>query len=164
MRSLILDQYSHQSMLKRFLGNMFTSMAWAFWIYLWLPLLAALTLLLGIHPGHPASAAEQSILALLEVLGSHMSVVMAMIAVFFAWSVLQWLGKPYRSLALQKRQATLKLPVSSKPRYRNAMEDWRQAQCIVVNHDENSGSIKQVDILDLGKRQISYGFKKQSRL
>jgi poly-beta-1,6-N-acetyl-D-glucosamine biosynthesis protein PgaD len=146
MRTLILNQYAQQSLIKRLVGNMLTGLGWSFWIYLWLPLFDAITLLLGSHPEQAASAASNSILALLATLTSHASTVAIMIAVFLAWSLLQWAGKHYRHTALREQQVN----ASSLSPVVHADQDlrrWRHVQCMVVNHDDASGFIQQVEIL-----------------
>ena len=148
MRTLILDRYSHQSFFKRFLGNSLTGMAWAFWIYLWLPLFAAIALLVA-HPTQATSFASRSILELIATLGSHAATVLIMIAAFFAWSLLQWLGKQHRQEALQKQQIKHVAPVS----FINQEEKiWRHAQRVVVSHDDNNGQIKLVDVVQFKKQ------------
>lgn len=150
MRTLILDQYNHQSCLIRLLGNTLTGLGWAFWVYLWLPLIAAITLLLGSHPEQATSAASQSLLALATTLGGHAGMVFIMIAVFFAWSLLQWLGKPYRKLALQKHQLKMKKSLSTAHTALDVRR-WQHAQNMVVSHDEGNGLIKQVKVLNANK-------------
>ena len=147
MRTLILDQYAHQSLFKRLLGNALTGLAWAFWVYLWLPLFVAITLLLGVYPEEATSTASRSIMELIATLGSHAAMVFVMIAVFFAWSLLQWLGKHHRHRALRKRQTKPSLPVSPAAYNQQDVKNWRQAQHMVVTHDDASGYIYQVEIL-----------------
>jgi poly-beta-1,6-N-acetyl-D-glucosamine biosynthesis protein PgaD len=157
MRTLILDQYTHQSIFKRMLGNTLTGFAWAFWIYLWLPLFAAITLLLETHPEEVTSAASRSILELIATLSSHVLIVFIMIAVFFAWSLLQWLGKHHRHQALQKQQVEHAIPVSPVAFIKQDEKVWRHAQRMVVSHDDNNGQIKVVDVLKFKKQGIHSG-------
>lgn len=148
MRTLILDQYTHQSFFKRLLGNTLTGLAWGFWIYLWVPLFAAITLLLGSHPGMAASDASRSILELFTTLSSHAAMVFVMIAVFFTWSLLQWIGKHHRSQALQIMQINPSSPVIPSAYKKQDVKIWRQAKSMVVSHDNASGSIYQVEIIN----------------
>jgi poly-beta-1,6-N-acetyl-D-glucosamine biosynthesis protein PgaD len=144
MRTLILDRYNQQSLLKRFLWNTLTGLGWGFWIYLWLPLFAAITLLLSPHPEQATSAASNSILALLATLTAHASTVVIMIAAFFAWSLLQWVGKHYRREALQKQHENA--PSSATHTVQNVRR-WRQVQCMVVSHDDANGFIQGIELL-----------------
>jgi poly-beta-1,6-N-acetyl-D-glucosamine biosynthesis protein PgaD len=144
MHTFILDKYNHQPLLKQFLGNTLTGIGWVFWIYLWLPLLAAIAILLGVHPKQQAaSAPSESILALVATLVNHASVIVIMIGAFFAWSVLQWTSKHFRYNALNKQQRpskqTLSHPAVDKLHY-------QCAQSMRVNHDAN-GLINRVEII-----------------
>jgi poly-beta-1,6-N-acetyl-D-glucosamine biosynthesis protein PgaD len=149
MRKLILDQYTHQALFKQFFGNTLTGLGWAFWIYLWLPLFAAIKLLLGQQPEQVTSAASHSLLALLATLANHASTVVIMILVFVGWALLQWAGKRYRREALQKRQTHVPTSSLALPAIRvvNDMQRWQQAQTVIVSHDDASGFIKRVEIL-----------------
>jgi poly-beta-1,6-N-acetyl-D-glucosamine biosynthesis protein PgaD len=147
MRTLILDQYTHQSLFMRLLGNTLTGLAWAFWIYLWLPIFAAIALLLvGSSQGEATSAASSLIMELIVTLGSHAATVFAMIAVFVAWSLLQWIGKHHRYHALQKQKIKPSIPVSPAAYKKQDEKNWRQAKSMVVSHDNASGHIYKVEI------------------
>ncbi len=160
MRTLILDRYNQQSLLKRFLWNTLTGLGWGFWIYLWLPLFAAITLLLGSHPEQATSAASNSILALLATLTAHASTVVIMIAAFFAWSLLQWVGKRYRREALQKQQENA--PNSATHTVQNVRR-WRQVQCMVISHDDANGFIQHIEMLKPKNRAICEELPRLSR-
>ncbi len=147
MRSLILDQYAHQSLFKRLLGNTLTSLAWAFWLYLWLPLFAAITQLAGSPQVEVTSDASNLILELIVTLGSHAAMVLAMIGVFIAWSLLQWIGKHHRRQALQKQHIKTSSPVPAAACKKQDEKNWRQAKSMVVSHDNASGYIYKVDII-----------------
>ncbi|MEQ1560130.1 MAG: poly-beta-1,6-N-acetyl-D-glucosamine biosynthesis protein PgaD [Methyloglobulus sp.] len=146
MHTLILDQYAHQSLFKRLLGNMLTSFAWAFWLYLWLPLFAAITQLVGSPQVVATSAASSLIMELIVTLGSHAEMVFAMIAVFVAWSLLQWIGKHHRHHALQKQKIKPSIPVLPAVYKQQDEKNWRQAKSMVVSHDNASGHIYKVEI------------------
>jgi poly-beta-1,6-N-acetyl-D-glucosamine biosynthesis protein PgaD len=157
MRTLIIDQYTQQSIFKQQLGNTLTGLAWGFWIYLWLPLVVAITMLLGPHPEQATSAASHSILALLKTLVSHGSVVVIMILAFFGWSLLQFFGKRSRREALRKQE--VKWPctvVSPTAQETQDMRRWRHVQCLVVTHDNAGGFITQVEIVK-AKSQVTQG-------
>jgi poly-beta-1,6-N-acetyl-D-glucosamine biosynthesis protein PgaD len=158
MRTLILDQFDHQPLLKRCLWNTFTGLAWGFWVYLWVPLFFAITSLLGLHPEQTTTAASSSILALLVTLGTHATMVGIMVVAFFAWSLLQWLGKRYRHQALRKQQAGALCPPSSPAKVAQNLRGWQQAQCLVVSHDSAGGIIQQVKILKPKNRMVRREF------
>ncbi|MEQ1544190.1 poly-beta-1,6-N-acetyl-D-glucosamine biosynthesis protein PgaD [Methyloglobulus sp.] len=147
MKTLILNQYAKQSFIKRLIGNTLTGLGWGFWIYLWVPLFTAIMLLSGTHPEQATSEASRSILRLLSTLISHGSMVIVMIGVFLTWSLLQVLGKRYRWNALQKGQVKWVRPASPSAHTGQSMQRWQQTQCMVVSHDDASGSIQQVETL-----------------
>jgi poly-beta-1,6-N-acetyl-D-glucosamine biosynthesis protein PgaD len=154
MRSLILDQYTQQTKLKRLFGNTLTGLAWAFWAYLWLPLIAAIIVILEVNHGQVSSNASLSILELLATLNSHISTVAIMIMAFLSWSFLQWLGKSARHKALQQRQVKCIIPAMADIRQADEITHWRKAQLLVVSHDETFGSIQVVDILKSSNQTI----------
>jgi poly-beta-1,6-N-acetyl-D-glucosamine biosynthesis protein PgaD len=158
MRTLILDQYAHQSLIKRLFWNTVTGLGWVFWIYLWMPLVEAISLLIGSHPEQATSVASGSILALLASLTAHATVVVITITAFFAWSLLQWKGKRYRSEALEKQRANSPLPVLPLPHSMQHINYWRSVQSMVVSHHETSGLVQKVDILRTKKQDANRGY------
>jgi biofilm PGA synthesis protein PgaD len=149
MCKFILDQYNHQSLVKRFLGNSLTGLAWVFWGYLWLPLIAAIALLPEeARPEPVTSVASSPIMALTATLASHAGMVVIMIGVFFGWSLLQFLGKRHRNEILQKYQASVPNQRVSDIHSAIELKYWQHAQSMVVSHDEINGFIKRVEILN----------------
>jgi poly-beta-1,6-N-acetyl-D-glucosamine biosynthesis protein PgaD len=146
MKSLILDRFASQSLHKRCLWHSLTSLGWAFWIYLWLPLLGSIEVYLGISSADTIST-SQSFRELLAILGSHATVVVMMIAGFLAWSLLQWQGnrQPYhasinRGITPRRLAQSVRLPERD-------LTAWQLAQRMVVTHDADSGWIYGVDVL-----------------
>ncbi|MBF8275920.1 MAG: Poly-beta-1,6-N-acetyl-D-glucosamine biosynthesis protein PgaD [Candidatus Brocadiaceae bacterium] len=147
MHTFIIDHFACQRAHKRFLWNTITGLGWAFWIYLWLPLLHAIGMLLVPHHEQATTEAFHSIQELFTTLTTHLSMTVLMIAAFLAWASLQWLVMARRRRTVQKQ------PIIRLHRVLQFMPDeqhvntWRQAQRMVVVHDEESGLIQQVDIL-----------------
>ena len=151
MSPLILDQYTHQSPLKKHLGNTLTGLGWAFWAYLWLPLLGAITLLLGSNSPQQNNIALQSILAMTRTLQNHLSIVVTMIALFLAWSVLQWIGKHQRLQALNQQKIThIRSFATHKPQ---ELALWQKTKSMTISHDKN-GAIQLVKITPVRCQQI----------
>ncbi len=147
MHTFIIDQFACQRARKRFLWNIITGLGWAFWIYLWLPLLRAIGMLLVPHHEEATSAAFRSIQELFTTLTNHLSMTVLMIAAFLAWALLQWWGTARRRSTARKQPIIRRNRVLlSKPDEQH-VHTWRQAQRMVVVHDEDSGLIQQVDIL-----------------
>jgi poly-beta-1,6-N-acetyl-D-glucosamine biosynthesis protein PgaD len=154
MKTLILNQYAKQSLIKRLIGNTLTGLGWGFWIYLWVPLFTAITLLSGAHPEQVTSEASRSILRLLATLINHGSMVIVMMGIFLTWSLLQVLGKRYRWNALQKGQVKWVRPALPSAHTAQNMHRWQQTQCMVVSHNDASGNIQQVEILKLKNKVV----------
>lgn len=147
MRTFIIDHFACQRAHKRFLWNAITGLGWAFWIYLWLPLLRAIGMLLVPHHEQATTEAFRSIQELFATLTTHLSMTVLMIAAFLAWASLQWLGTARRRRTVWKQPIIrLHRVLLSKPDEQH-VHAWRQAQRMVVVHDEDSGLIQQVDIL-----------------
>ncbi|MSS76011.1 MAG: hypothetical protein EXR90_03790 [Methyloglobulus sp.] len=86
-------------------------------------------------------------MTLLATLTAHASTVVMMIVVFFAWSLLQWIGKHYRLEALQKQQGKALRTASSATHAVQNVRRWRQVQCMVVSHDDANGFIQGIELL-----------------
>jgi poly-beta-1,6-N-acetyl-D-glucosamine biosynthesis protein PgaD len=147
MRTFIIDQFTYQQAHKRFLWNTITGLGWAFWIYLWLPLLRAIAMLLGPHPEHATSDASRSIQELFATLTTHVSMTVLMIAAFLVWTSLQWWGTCKRRHTVRKQSFRQRHPVLLVKPDEQKVNAWRQAQRMVVIHDEDSGLIQHIDIL-----------------
>jgi poly-beta-1,6-N-acetyl-D-glucosamine biosynthesis protein PgaD len=148
MTTLILDQFIYQPLRKRFLWNTLTGLGWAFWIYLWAPLLRALVVLLsGTHPEGSASAAEQSIQTLLATLAAHATTVMALVGVFFVWALLQWRNNSNQRPALLEQAIPLDRMARSVRLSERDLASCQRAQRMVVTHDDDRGWIRRVDVL-----------------
>lgn len=143
MSTLILDQFSQQSLFKRIFSYVFTSMGWGFWICLWLPLLEAMLILLTHHEAsREATAALSSLAGLIDTLSTHMTAIAGVLAAFLFWAILQSLGKKSRLQAIEKQG--MAMPYKTLP----YLKQWQTAQCMLVSHDEITGSIKRVRILN----------------
>lgn len=147
MRTFIIDQFTYQQAHKRFLWNTITGLGWAFWIYLWLPLLHAIGMLLVPHHEQATSEAFRSIQELFATLTTHLSMTVLMIAVFLAWASLQWWGTGRRRRTVRKQPIRQHHRVLLVKPDEQKVHVWRQAQRMVVVHDEDSGLIRHVDVL-----------------
>lgn len=147
MRTFIIDQFAYQQARKRFLWNTITGLGWAFWIYLWLPILRAIAMLLVPNSEHATSDASRSILELFATLTTHASMTVLMIATFLAWASLQWWVMSKRHHTVRKQSLHQHPSVLLVKPDEQEVNAWRQAQRMVVIHDEDSGLIQHIDIL-----------------
>lgn len=141
--TLIIDQFSQQSLLKRLFSYLLTGMGWSFWIYLWLPLLGAITTLTGLNTVQATSAALSSILNLIDTLNTHVVMIAYIMTAFMLWSILQWLGKQSRLAAIHKQRMLPSYNVLP-----HLKKQWQEAQCVIVNHDEVNGTILRIQVAD----------------
>lgn len=148
MHILIIDQFACQQLHKRFLWNTITGLGWAFWIYLWLPLLRAIAMLLGPHPEHATSDASRSIQGLFATMTTHASTMVILIVAFLAWILLRWWGTGKHRHTLREQSLRWHHPVLLAKPTGQEVDAWRQAQRMVVTHDEDSGLIQHIDILE----------------
>lgn len=147
MKTLIIDQFACQQLYKRFLWNVITGLGWAFWIYLWLPLLHAIAMLLGPHPEYATSDASRSIQGLFVTLTTHASVIIILITAFLAWASLQWWRTCKHRNTLRKQLLRWQRPVLLAKPAGQEVNAWQRAQRMVVIHEEGSGLIQHIDIL-----------------
>jgi poly-beta-1,6-N-acetyl-D-glucosamine biosynthesis protein PgaD len=156
MSKLILDQYKRQTPFKKYLGNTLTGLGWAFWIYLWLPLIGAISMLLHSQTAQQNNAALQSILTMTNTLRSHMNMVAVMIGLFLAWSILQWIGKQHRLQALNHKKA------HKKEQDIPDIQRLHQAKSMIVFHDKN-GMIQLVKLTPTACQQPNHVITKVSK-
>lgn len=143
MTTLILDRFSQQSLLTRIFSYVFTSLGWGLWIYLWLPLLQAMFVLLTHQEvSQETSEALNSLEELFHTLSIHMLAIACVIIAFLLWAILQWLGKHNRLQAIDNQNISVS--------YKNLshIEQSQVAQCVLVSHDDVTGSINRVQIVN----------------
>jgi poly-beta-1,6-N-acetyl-D-glucosamine biosynthesis protein PgaD len=146
MNTLIIDRFACQPFYKRLLWTSLTVLGWAFWSYLWLPLLGSIRVFLGASTEHIVST-SQSFRELFAVAGSHASAILVAVALFLVWSLLQSYRsrKPWAA-AKNHTITSRRLAQSVQVRERD-LTAWQQSQRMVVTHDEDSGWIRNVDVL-----------------
>lgn len=149
MRTLILDQYSNQPVLTRWIGNSLTGLGWIFWIFLWLPLIATASVVLEFNTELPLKPeSSHSLLSLLTTMLSHLVMVLSLIGIFIVWASLQCTGKSLRARSIQGSQNPFAINMSSFEMSQEKMANIRKARVTVVMHESN-GRIHQVDVLNI---------------
>lgn len=143
MNSLILDRFASQPMHLRYLWKTFTAIGWGFWIYLWIPLLAPISIYLGIY--HGTSSVVSHWQQLTTTLISHFSTVCVLICIFVAWAVLQKLGMS--SVGNHRQKNRFKSPgiIQSSILTDQNLTIWRQAQRMTAIYEEKTGQIKDIE-------------------
>jgi poly-beta-1,6-N-acetyl-D-glucosamine biosynthesis protein PgaD len=149
MNTLIIDRFASQPRYKRFLWTSLTLMGWAFWTSLWAPLVGSTELFFGVASQHVV-AGSHSFRELFAILGSHASVIMVAIALFLVWSLLQSYGGRKLRLTAKDQTITLRRLAQSVKLHERDLTVWQRTQRMVVTHDENSGWIRDVNVLAVG--------------
>jgi poly-beta-1,6-N-acetyl-D-glucosamine biosynthesis protein PgaD len=146
MHTLIIDRFACQPMYKRLLWTSLTAVGWLFWTSLWLPLLGSTNLLLGARPEDVVSTSH-SLRELFAILGSHATVIVVASGLFLAWSLLQSYGNRKRWFTAESHTITLRHLAQSVKIKERDLTRWQQAQRMVVTHGEDSGWIRDVNVL-----------------
>ncbi len=148
MRSLILDQYSNQPALTRWVGNSLTGLGWGFWIFLWLPLLATASIVLDFTPEAAPQSASHSMLTLLLTMKSHLVMVLSLIGLFIAWAILQSVGKGKRTESILREKNTFCNAMTAVEMSEEQLQIVRKARITRVSHESN-GRIIDVGVITL---------------
>lgn len=130
------------------LSGFLTIVFWAFWIHLWLPLLALLAWSLGLKQAYKYMIELRGYAEVLALLGFYLLVVLLMGGVLVCWATYNIL----RSRRLSTRVANRPVTDEQIARYfrhgQQAVRSWQQAARLLVTHDEKGG-IALVEILEL---------------
>jgi len=144
MNSLILDRYNRQPLVTRILSNSLTIAGWSFWAYLWAPLILTIANHFGINLG-TSDAGLRMLNELGSTLGGHLYMVSILISLFIIWSLLQELGRNNRRNSKHENENN-PFRFHPSPAFRELnLANWRQSKLLVVNYDENTGNIKDVE-------------------
>jgi poly-beta-1,6-N-acetyl-D-glucosamine biosynthesis protein PgaD len=147
MNTLIIDRFARQPLSKRLLCICLTALGWAFWSYLWLPLLGSVEIFFGASSEHILST-SQSFRELFGTLGSHASTIVVAIGLFLVWSLLQWFGNRRSRSATSNQAVTSRRLAQSVKLHEDDLTAWQQSRRMVVTHDEDSGWIRDVSVLE----------------
>ena len=104
-------------------------------------------MLLVPHPEYATSDASRSIQGLFATMTAHASTMVILIAAFLAWTLLRWWGTGKHRHTLREQSLRQRHPVLLVKPDEQEVNAWRQAQRMVVTHDEGSGLIQHIDIL-----------------
>jgi poly-beta-1,6-N-acetyl-D-glucosamine biosynthesis protein PgaD len=149
MTTLIIDRFATQPRYKRILWTSLTLIGWAFWTSLWAPLVGSTELFFGTASQHVASTSH-SFGELFAILGSHASAIVVAIGIFLGWSLLQSYGGRKLGLSAKDQTITLRRLAQSVSLSERDLNVWQRTQRMVVTHDEDSGWIRDVNVLSIG--------------
>jgi poly-beta-1,6-N-acetyl-D-glucosamine biosynthesis protein PgaD len=139
MKPLILDCHSQLPLWRRLGQGAMNVLGWAWWVYMWLPLLGLLLQYLAFD-AEAEPCPDGEVPPLFETLYLHVFILAGWGLVLFAWSLLQWYEKERHATAKQRLVTTGQLAQSIRLS-EDGLDAWQRTQRIVVCHDENSGWI-----------------------
>ena len=149
MKSPVIDRTDLQTLQHRTVSGVITVVFWAFWTYLWLPLLALIAWAFGVEQAYKYMVVLGGYREVLHLIGIYLLVILLMGGTLVAWATYNIL----RYGKLPKRAGNRAATNEQVARYFRqgplAVESWQQAQRLYVHHDEK-GSVLSVDILAEG--------------
>lgn len=117
---------------------------WAFWIYLWVPLLALLAWSLGIQQAYRYMVELEGYIEFISLVGMYMVVILFLGGALLLWAwynIARFSGVERR---LPKAEVTVEEVASGFRLNAADVQRWQSARRLVVTHDEN-GAISHVD-------------------
>ena len=146
LKSPLIERSDLQSPRQRTLYGALTLAFWAFWVYLWVPVLALLAWALGVEQAYKYMVVFGGYRAVLSLLGLYSLVILLLGGGLVLWAVYNIL----RFRNVEKRAAAL--PVTPVEIGRHFGQDpasvarWQDEQRLYVTHDA-TGRIARVEIL-----------------
>lgn len=146
LKSPLIERADLQSPRQRTLYGALTLAFWAFWIYLWVPVLALLAWALGVEQAYKYMVVFGGYRAVIDLLALYSLIVLALGGGLVVWAVYNIL----RFRNVEKRTAAL--PVTPTEIGEHFGQDpasvarWQSEQRLYVTHDE-TGRIAHVEAL-----------------
>jgi biofilm PGA synthesis protein PgaD len=146
LKSPLIERSDLQTAQQRTLYSLLTLAFWAFWFYLWLPVLALLAWSLGVQQAFKYMIVLGGYHDVLRLLGMYALIVLLLGGGLVMWAVYNIV----RFRGVERR--TDPLPVTPAEIGRNFGQDpksvvrWQSEQCLCVTHD-NQGRIAHVEVL-----------------
>lgn len=139
MKPLIMDCHAQLPLWRRLGQGAVNALGWAWWVYMWLPLLGLLLQYVALN-AEIEPCPEGAVPPFVETLYLHGFVLAGWGGLLFGWSLLQWYEKEWRSSTKQRLVTTRQLAQSIRLS-EDGLDAWQRTQRIVVCHDEKSGWI-----------------------
>jgi biofilm PGA synthesis protein PgaD len=146
LKSPLIERSDLQTPRQRTLYSALTLAFWAFWFYLWLPLLALLAWSLGVQQAFKYMVVFGGYRDVLRVLGMYSMVVLLLGGGLVLWAVYNII----RFRGIERRQAPLPVTPAAIGQYfgqdPQAVLRWQGEQRLCVTHD-GQGRIAHIDVL-----------------
>jgi len=144
MTELIISQPSLQTLRQRFASSILTFLFWAFWIYLWLPLVSLLAWLFGIDLFYEQLIVQSSYNDLIHIASWYLFVILMITVSLISWSVYNL----FRFRNKDRRRHTVQVGLSEIAAHFSVddqqLAHWHDAKRIVIRHDEQ-GNIHETE-------------------
>jgi biofilm PGA synthesis protein PgaD len=146
LKSPIIERSDLQSPRQRTLYGALTLAFWAFWIYLWVPVLALLAWSLGVQQAYQYMVVLGGYQEVIRLLGIYALVILLLGGALVLWAIyniVRFRGVERRTAALPVTPAEIGRDFGQDPK---SVTRWQQEQRLYVTHDE-TGRIARVEIL-----------------
>jgi biofilm PGA synthesis protein PgaD len=134
MRDFIIDKPQWQTAKQRAVFGSVTLLFWAFWIYLWLPVLAAVGWLLGFRIAYREMVERRGYVELVEQLGLYGFIVACLGGSLLLWAYYNYFR--FRGVERRKERPPVTLEQTSA-RYQIELQElgrWTGAARLVIHH------------------------------
>ncbi len=146
LKSPIIARPELQSRQQRGLYGALTLVFWAFWIYLWLPVLALLAWALGLQQAYKYMIVLDGYREVLRLAGIYSLIILLLGGALVLWAIyniIRFRGVENRKAALPVTPVEIGRHFGQSPAL---VADWQTQQRISVTHDDN-GSIAIIRVL-----------------
>jgi biofilm PGA synthesis protein PgaD len=142
MRDFIIDKPQWQTARQRAVFGSVTVLFWAIWIYLWLPVLAVIGWLLGIHITYREMVMKLGYVELVDDLGLYALIIFCLGGSLLVWAYYNYFR--FRGVERRKERPRVTLEETSA-RYQIAPEElrrWTHAPRLVIYHGADGRVIR----------------------
>jgi biofilm PGA synthesis protein PgaD len=146
LKSPIIERSDLQSPRQRTLYGALTLAFWAFWIYLWVPVIALLAWSLGVQQAYQYMVVLGGYQEVIRLFGLYSLVILLLGGALVLWAlynIVRFRGVERRTAALPVTAAEIGRDFGQDPK---SVTRWQQEQRLYVTHDE-TGRIARVEIL-----------------
>jgi biofilm PGA synthesis protein PgaD len=142
MQDFIIDKPQWQTAGQRAVFGSVTVLFWALWIYLWLPVLAAVGWLLGIKIAYREMVARHGYIELVHELGLYAFVICCLGGSLLIWAYYNY----FRFRGVERRQEHPRVTLEqTSARYQIAPEElrrWIDAPRLVMHHSADGRVVR----------------------
>jgi biofilm PGA synthesis protein PgaD len=145
----LIERSDLQSPQQRTLYGALTLAFWAFWIYLWVPVLALLAWTLGVQQAYKYMVVFGGYRDVLNLLGIYSLIILLLgggLVLWAVYNIVRFRGVEHRTAALPVTPVEMARDFGQNP---ESVARWQSGQRLYVTHDA-AGCIARVEILIAG--------------